>query len=68
MPHYYAASGATIQLDESADDIGVRFGREDGAAVAKKAFRALAGPAKGEVATCRCTSGEAFRTLHDAAR
>ena len=46
MPHYYAASGAPIQLDESPDDVGVRFGREDGSAVAKKAFRVLAGPAK----------------------
>jgi subtilisin family serine protease len=46
MPHYFAASGAPIQLDESPDDIGVRFGREDGAAVAKKASRALAGPAR----------------------
>ena len=46
MPHYFAASGAPIQLDESPDDIGVRFGREDGAVVAKKASRALAGPAK----------------------
>ena len=45
MPHYYAASGAPIQLDESPDDIGVRFGREDGPIVAKKAVRALTAPA-----------------------
>lgn len=45
MPHYFAASGAPIELDESPDDIGVRFGHEDGAATARKAFNALAGPA-----------------------
>lgn len=41
MPHYFAASGTTIHLDESPDDVGVRFGHEDGPATAKTAFRAL---------------------------
>lgn len=41
MPHYFAASGTPIQLDESPDDVGVRFGHEDGPAMAKTAFRAL---------------------------
>lgn len=41
MPHYVAASGTPIQLDESPDDVGVRFGHEDGPVMAKTAFRAL---------------------------
>lgn len=68
MPHYYAASGATIQLDESADDVGVRFGREDGSAVAKKAFRALAGPAKAKARRAAAPPARRFgrfMMLHD---
>ena len=69
MPHYLAASGARVQLDESPDDVGVRFGREDGPAVSQQAFRVLAGPAK-----ARARGGTAppvkrfgrFMMLHDA--
>lgn len=42
MPHYYSASGTPIHLDESPDDVGVRFGHEDGPEMAKSAFRSLA--------------------------
>ena len=41
MPHYYAASGTPIQLDEVADSIGVRFEGETGPAVARSAVRAM---------------------------
>lgn len=41
MPHYFAWSGTPIELDESPDDVGVRFGHEDGPVMAKTAFRAL---------------------------
>ena len=68
MPHYYAASGAPIQLDESPDDVGVRFGREDGSAVAKKAFRVLAGPAKAKSRRAAASPARRFgrfMMLHD---
>ena len=66
MPHYYAASGTPIQLDESPNDIGVRFGHEDGPVVAKKAFRALAGPAKAKrAAPLPVRRFGRFMMLHD---
>ena len=40
MPHYYAASGTPIQLDEAPDSIGVRF-EVRRPAVARSAVRAL---------------------------
>src|SRR5262245_40982195 len=44
MPHYYSASGTPIQLDESPNDVGMRFGHEDGPQMARAAFRELARP------------------------
>jgi subtilisin family serine protease len=41
MPHYYAASGTPIQLDEAPGSIGIRFEGETGPAVARSAVRAL---------------------------
>jgi subtilisin family serine protease len=41
MPHYYAASGTPIQLDEAPDSIGVRFEGETGPTIARSAVRTL---------------------------
>ena len=41
MPHYYDRTRSPIQLDEAADAVGVRFGREDGPMVARTAQRML---------------------------
>ena len=41
MPHYYDASRTPIQLDEAPDDVGVRFGHEDGAVTSAKAVKAV---------------------------
>ena len=69
MPHYLAASGARVQLDESPDDVGVRFGREDGPAVSQRAFRVLAGPARARArgaTTPPVKRFGRFMMLHDA--
>jgi subtilisin family serine protease len=39
VPHYYSASRAPIELDEAADEIGVRFGQAEGPAVSRAAYR-----------------------------
>lgn len=41
MPHYFDRSGTRVQLDEAADSVGVRFGREDGPTMARTAQRML---------------------------
>jgi len=51
MPHYYSASGSPIYLDESPNDVGMRFGHADGPQTARAAFRALAQPATKAKAT-----------------
>lgn len=62
MPHYYAASGTPVQLDEAADDIGVRFSGANGAAVAT-ASRKLA---RGAAAAAEPVPGFGrFMLLHD---
>jgi subtilisin family serine protease len=67
MPHYYAASGTPVELDESPDDVGVRFGHEDGAATARTAFRRLV-PArpKARAAALPAKRFGRFMLLHDA--
>ena len=66
MPYYFAASRTPIHLDESHDDVGVRFGDRDGAAMAKSAFRALvrAAPKASRAATQPRRFGR-FMLLHD---
>src|SRR5262245_28791305 len=69
MPHYFAASGAPVHLEESPDDVGVRFGQEDGAAVSQKAFRVLAGPARARASRAAPPPVKRFgrfMMLHDA--
>ena len=62
MPHYYAASGTRIQLDEAPDDVGVRFSGRDGAAVAR-ASRKLA---RASAAAAEPVAGFGrFMLLHD---
>jgi subtilisin family serine protease len=41
MPHYYSRTGDVIQLDESADDVGLRFGDKAGPRHAAAAFDAV---------------------------
>lgn len=41
MAHYYDASGTPVHLDESPNDVGLRFGAADGSAMAREAFHAL---------------------------
>jgi subtilisin family serine protease len=41
VPHYYSAARTPVQLDESNDDVGVRFGDKDGAAFSRAASRSL---------------------------
>lgn len=66
MPHYFSASGTTIQVDESPNDIGVRFGHEDGSVMAKKALRALLGSARRAAApSAAVKSFGRFMLLHD---
>jgi len=65
MPHYYAASGASIQLDEAPDDVGIRFGHADGPSSARQAFRALV-PHAGRAAPSATRCFGRFMLLHDA--
>jgi subtilisin family serine protease len=41
MPYYVDEAGNRIELDESPNHIGVRFGREDGPSASRAAFRSL---------------------------
>jgi subtilisin family serine protease len=71
MPHYYATSGTPIQLDESPDDIGVRFGHENGPATSRLALRAVIGArtkarARQGVAALPARRYGRFMMLHDA--
>lgn len=65
MPHYYDASGTPIQLDESFDDIGIRFGHEDGAVAARLAVRAVTPAARRADGPPARRFGR-FMLLHDA--
>ena len=71
MPHYYAASGDAIQLDEAPDSIGVRFDGETGH---RRSQRCAALTPRGETAASRKTerrpptTAVSVRPLHAAAR
>lgn len=41
MPHYFRCAGERVALDESADDVGLRFGHDDGPERSREAFRCL---------------------------
>ncbi len=66
MPHYFAASGSPVHLDEAPDDVGVRFGREDGAASSRAAFRTLVRSApKAKAPALGARRFGRFMMLHD---
>jgi len=66
MPHYYAASGTPIQLDEASDAVGVRFDGKAGHAMAKAASRSLARSGTGRSARPPAAGFGRFMVLHDA--
>ena len=67
MPHYYDAAGTRMELDESPDDIGIRFAHEDGSETARRAFRALAptGAKAGARGGAQVRTFGRFMLLHD---
>lgn len=67
MPHYFTASREPIQLDESPNDIGLRFGGEVGAASAKVASRFIADAASSRRAGPRASASRfgRFMLFHD---
>jgi len=66
MPHYFAASGNAIQLDEAADAVGVRFDGKTGPATARKATRSIARSATRAAAGPPAAGFGRFMVLHDA--
>ena len=65
MPHYYAASGNAIQLDEASDALGVRFDGKAGPAMAKKATRSVAQSVTRGTAQPPVAGFGRFMVLHD---
>jgi hypothetical protein len=65
MPHYYSASGTPVQLDESNDDIGVRFGHENGAESSRSAVRSIVGTGRRTGAMPKARRFGRFMMLHD---
>ena len=65
MPHYYAASGNAIQLDEASDALGVRFDGKAGPAMAKKATRSVAQSVTRGTAQPPVAGFGRFMLLHD---
>ena len=66
MPHYYAASGTQIQLDEASDAVGVRFDGKAGPAMAKAATRSVGRGGTGRRARPPAAGFGRFMVLTDA--
>ena len=66
MPHYYAASGTQIQLDEASDSVGVRFDGKGGQAMAKAATRSVGRGGTGKRARPPAAGFGRFMVLTDA--
>jgi subtilisin family serine protease len=66
MPHYYAASGTPVQLEEATDAVGVRFDGKAGPAIARTASRTLTRGTGKRGARPPVAGFGRFMVLHDA--
>lgn len=65
MAHYYSVEGTAVQLDESRDDVGVRFSGESGPQHAEAAFRSLVRAAPRRALQPPAMRFGRFMLLHD---